>query len=383
MAEGNHFDPDARGKDSKLPMSVDDDKRRTSPVLAHGRYVAPGAVRGKWIPLKVMADGTVVTTGGGGPSLPCLGNFVFIAGPLAAGVTYPTAQAAADAAAAAALANPGQNMVVLLTPGYYPEDVLIRSDRIRVFGLGAIGAVVVESLTWTDSTLAGLAAFNATGLPASLVRDPLVPQVVNGSVENVIVMRTVGGWHAGATSSMRLLGSDTPSGLFMSDGFDVTHVYAGAANGAPAGLGGLLTMQSGSVSQEDSMIAGILAYQPCFMEADDVRVDGDWFTFYNAILTEPVGGHQGVKAHHTTIGRQMKVTGAEAYWALLSCCEMDNLFCGSSSVLSVSTLEECFVRGAIFMQNVGPTVNFLAGRHMVLPGGPGVAGFLPVVGFNS
>lgn len=385
MAEGNHFDPDARGKDTKLPAEVDDTKQRASPVLALGRYTQPGAVRGKWVPLKVLADGTVVTTGGGGPVPTCPGIFVFCVGPIGSGNTYTTIQAAADAAKIAEGTYPGQEMLILVTPGYYPEDVTISGSRIGVLGLGGEWSARCWSITWTDATPASLATFNTSGNFADLSKDGAV-NVIKAWVENMRLARSVAApaWNGPAANSLRFLGSPVSNSNFLPGAGKVCDCHIDGDPNGIANLGGAVSCHARYMEIEDSQIAGMLSYQGANLTADDVRFRGDFWDRFDTTINKPGIPDAPFNMERCTIDQGLVLGGDVARVSLPFCFNrIGKLSVQTTSVLSVSDMEECFIAGSLTIANVGPTVNFLAGRHMQLAGGAGAAGFLPVVGFNS
>lgn len=311
----------------------------------------------------------------------CLGNFVFIAGAVGSDCDYLSVQAAVTAAEAAALANPGQNMTVLITPGAYAEDVLVRSDRIRIVGLGAYGAVVVQSITFTDATLASLALFDASGDPTTLVKDGAIPDVTNGAIENLICYRNGGPmWHPSAEGSIRLLGSDTVDGAFLADEFhlkEVTSIGIGMFSQAF-----VATQATDVASHECSYRGSIKSWQFGRWEFHHCRITRDLWGHYDSTLNHPGVGQTGIIALQSTVERYLRVSGDVAMLLLVQDCSIDALQIDTSGVRT-NTLEECFIRSGIQMPNIGPLVNFYAGRHLMLPAGPGAVGWTGFVGFNS
>lgn len=99
-----------------------------------------------------------------------LGNHVLEVAPRGQGARFKWVQDAIDHAEVKIPV--GEDVGILLAPGYYDEDVVLRRNLTHLNGLaGGMAGVGVRSMTVTDATLASLAAFNLSGNPADLVED--------------------------------------------------------------------------------------------------------------------------------------------------------------------------------------------------------------------
>ena len=104
------------------------------------------------------------------PPATYFGDHVLVVAPPGQGSRFASIQAAIDYAEA--VIPVGEAVGILLAPGYYDEDVILRRDNVHFNGLaGGLGGVMVKSLTVSDCTPASIALFNASGNPAVLVED--------------------------------------------------------------------------------------------------------------------------------------------------------------------------------------------------------------------
>jgi hypothetical protein len=325
------------------------------------------------------------------PRVRHLGNRTFVVTPQS---QYTTIQAAV-VAAEALIPFPSyyNGAIILVGPGDWAEDVVIRHDSIHLVGLCGQGCTKIRSVTYTDATLVSLAAFNASGDPSVLVKDAtLLHPPSNNQIREIEIDRWVNSpvWAGDARASLRILGSPVAGTSFMGNEMLAWGVTLRAAAGAAAGKGALYACFSNYVSFMDSWVAG---------GAKIHNVAGLWFdhvnasvplgshtveTFYDTAQAEPSdSGNYGLNARHSRFGK-LWLSGPD------SRCGQDyneeNTFDSvdhdGTSVLT-SIFEQCYVRGAFDMAAVGPLVTFRAGRYMVAISGLGAVGFTGVVGNNS
>lgn len=117
-------------------------------------------------------------------------------------------QAAVDGASAQYRSD-GIPRAILIAPGYYAEDVLVRCNEIHLSAIGGSGTVYLKSLTFSDATLESLEEFNSSADATVLVADDDLDPPWSNTICGIYCMRSynVPRWGGDAIASLRVLGS--------------------------------------------------------------------------------------------------------------------------------------------------------------------------------
>lgn len=320
----------------------------------------------------------------GVPLTPIATNVLHV-GPAGSGARFSSVQSAIDWA----VANipDGDPVGVLIAPGNYNEDVILRRNNTHFNGLtGGLGGTVIKSFTLTDCTVASVLAFNASGNFGDLVEDvalPSKPTIVTFS--NLRFMRTVNvpAWVGDALFSFRVLAAPVAGNPMSSDITAwVASVFEQAA-GVPGGTpGGLLIAHSNYHACLGCVVSGGLkmrnATQTMMFGSDSFETTE---VFYNPALPEPFdNANGGIIKFGGYIGG-LHLTGTNGRIQFFMGVRMMGVEVDSTG--DASQMWDCNVFGAFNINNLGPTVVFYGGRYFVPIGGVGAAGFTGIVGFNS
>lgn len=308
---------------------------------------------------------------------------------------FKTVQAAVDYAELLALTS-FEGVVVLVMPGTYTEDVVIRRSDVHLHGLGGQNVVIIKSVTISDCTLASILAFNASGDPTLLVQDgTLVSPPRNNHIRDLSVYRAlnVPAWTGDAISSLRALGGPTAGTSFLGNEMLSWRCNVVQATGAAGGKGGLYAATANYISFQDCWVSGgVKGYQTAGIWFDFVTAvaspgggTGTAEMFYDTGLPEPSdSGNYGLNVNSGRVGKILLSGPAgrcgQDYFEGVTIGEIDN---NATTAASASIFHNCHVKGAIDIAAVGPTITFNGGRYMSAVTGLGLAGFTGNVGFNS
>lgn len=309
---------------------------------------------------------------GGGASL---GDNVFIAAP---GGAYATVQAAVDAAVAA---GPSESTpkLVLIAPGFWNEDVLCRRSCVHFQGLGGQGAVVLNSLTFSECTVASINAFNASGNPADLVLDAtLVDPPWRNEVRDIECERrnALTPWIGFANASFRCLSRGSVTGGRVGR-YEILSWRCTFRNATGVGGKAVVLSYTQYISFYDSWCNGDLeARQFAGLWADNSDLNGTLTLVYDSTLPKASGGNLGLNGRASRFGA-LVANGRDAKVGVdyMLKCSFASVQNNCTNVASTSVFDGCYVKGAFDITAVGPLVTFNAGRHMVAVGGAGAAGF--------
>lgn len=144
--------------------------------------------------------------------------------------------------------SPSERALILLSPGTYDEDVLIRKEGINIRGVG--GEPVIKSVTVSDCTIASIDAFTAHGSDYTLLQRDVAlgadyPKTT--MIEGVRLAREVNNpvWGPGTPggddccASFRVLGSQTDGSDFADDTIGLLRCFVEQAAGSKDGYGGV------------------------------------------------------------------------------------------------------------------------------------------------
>ena len=308
---------------------------------------------------------------------------------------FDTVQAGVDYVSGLPLSS-FEGAVVLIMPGTYAEDVVIRRSDVHLQGLGGQNVVIIKSVTITDCTLASIAAFNASGDPTVLVDAALPDRPKNNHLRAVTLNRqlNVPAWTGDAIASFRALGSPVEGNDFCGNELLSWQCNVVQAAGAAAGKGGLFTATANYISFQDCWVTGgIKGYQTAGIWLDFVTAvaspgggTGTLEMTYDPALPEPSDtGNYGVNVNSGRVGKVLLSGPAgragQDYFEGVTIGEIS--IAATATAASASNFDNCHVKGAIDIAAVGPTITFNGGRYMVAISGIGAAGFTGNVGFNS
>ncbi len=292
---------------------------------------------------------------------------------------YSTVQAAATAAEAAVVAGTYARALVLIAPGTYLEDVLVRTDKVDLIGQGPQGSVIVRSYTISDATAASIAIFNGNGLKASLAIDAALTNPPTDNIaQNVKFIRDAGAaaWVGDARASVRLLGAPVAGGTFLSTGAVFENCEIGKANGSAAGKGSLFACYTNMAKLRDVQAEdGGILFDQCAQAFFYDTTEGIQTTWtYDSTATVPAGAADGLVLVGSDVITELELNGdvadATGYNSFLG--SIDDNATGASACL----FKGCHCEGAIDIAALGPTIAWNGGDICVAPSGAGAAGFV-------
>lgn len=350
--------------------------------------------------------------GGGGPST-YFGDHVLTVAPAGQGAQFDSIQAAIDYADAAL--PDGDGVGILIAPGTYNEDVILRRDQTHFNGLaGGLGGIVVKSMCVSDCTLASIANFRDPahadkGDPTKLVRDAVrfatkaIPRTI--SFTNIRFGRSVnapawfsgtdGVWdpstskynHDSALFSFSALGAPVAGTTFCEDVLAligcVTDTAAGAVPDAPngyyfcyAGNPVFLNALAGDGVVTHNVGGCLLLKSVAF---------SPMVTFYDAAEAEPAGSaRQGFAALGLEAFAGMYAIGPNGNngFAIGSTINAEYKT-ESTDAAAFTFLLNTTINGNLEITNVGPSILLQMGRYASPCAGAGAAGFSEFIGFGT
>jgi hypothetical protein len=310
-----------------------------------------------------------------------LGSRVYVVGVPGSGCPYSTVQSAIAAAETGYVA-PLPNRAVLVTPGDYDEDALVRQNNVHFFGLGRPR---VGSLTFSDCTLKSIDIFNASGAWTDLVADPALFETPERNVVRDIdfARQTGPAWTGMADASLRFLGQASGGsklGKMMLELWG-SHVYSTFTGGNRISLA-----QVFNVAFHNCFVKGFIeAKQIGGLWLEESRCIGKVGLLRDTAQPEPGVGPwlgmngQGSHVYDLVLEGDAPLVGAD----YMRKCTFDVIHDQAKTKDSVAEFRDCYVEGDIEIANLGPLVTFKAGRYMGAVIGAGAAGFTGVVGSNS
>lgn len=305
---------------------------------------------------------------------PFIGQHVFVVSPNG---PYTSVQAAVDAAVAAGPSE-ATPKIVLVTPGFWNEDVLIRRSCVHVHGLGGQGVAVLNSLSFSECTVASINNFNASGNPSDLVLDAtLVDPPWRNEVRDIECERrnALTPWVGFANASFRCLsrGNATGGRVGRYEILSWRCTYRNATGGGKA----IALSYTQYISFYDSWCNGDLeARQFAGLWADNSDLNGTLTLVYDSTQPKGNGGNLGLNGRASRFGA-LVMNGRDAKIGVdyMLKCSFASVQNNCTNVASTSVFDDCYVKGALDITVIGPLVSFNGGRHMVAVGGAGAAGF--------
>lgn len=355
------------------PNVVDDSHDHNSGTLKSG--VAP--------------VGRVLTADGAGgsawqlvPGGSPLGTRVFVVGP---GCAYATVQAAVTAAEAAGPTE-ATPMQIFIMPGFYNEDVLVRRTCVHLHGLGGQGAVVLNSLTFSECTVASINNFNASGDPTQLILDAtLVDPPWRNEVRDIECERrnALTAWIGFANGSIRFLSRGNVTGGRVGR-YEILMWRCSFRNATGAAGKAVVNSFSQYISFYDSWVNGNLeARQFAGMWLDNSDANGTLTFSYDSTLPKANGGNLGLNGRASRFGavilngRDVKVGSAD----YMIKCSFASFVNNCNNVGSTGLFRDCYIDSTVQLNAAGPTVVFRGGRHQLQVAGAGAAGWTDEIGY--
>jgi len=316
---------------------------------------------------------------GGGASL---GDNIFVAAPNAA---YLTVQSAVDAAVAAGPSEATPKLV-LVAPGFWNEDVLCRRSCVHFQGLGGQGVAVLNSLTFSECTVASINNFNASGNPADLVLDAtLVDPPWRNQVRDIECERrnALTAWTGFANGSFRCLSRGNVTGGRVGR-YEILSWRCVFRNATGVGGKAVVLSYTQYISFYDSWVNGDLEARQCAgIWGDNSDINGTITIQYDSTLPKASGGNLGLNGRASRFGAVV-MSGRDAKVGVdyMLNCSLASYSNSCTNVASTTVLDDCSVKGAISIANAGPVVTNNGGTHLQEPTGTGAVGWTDVPGFG-
>jgi hypothetical protein len=350
--------------------------------------------------------------GGGGPST-YFGDHVLSVAPAGQGAQFSSIQAAIDYADVSL--PDGDGVGILVAPGYYDEDVILRRDNTHFNGLaGGLGGIVVKSMCVSDCTLASIANFRDPahadkGDPTLLVRDAArfaakaIPRTISftnirfGRRTNVPAWfsGTDGVWdpstskynHDSALFSFSALGAPVAGTTFCGDVLAfiscVTDTAAGAVVNAPNGY--YFCYAGNPVFLNSLMGDGVVTHNCGGCLLLKAIALSPLVTFYDATEAEPAGSaRQGFGMLGLQAMAGVYAIGPNGNNGFSFGSTIDTEYkTEATDVTAFSYFLNTCINGNLEITNLGPSILMQMGRYSNPCAGAGAAGFTEVVGFGT
>ena len=350
--------------------------------------------------------------GGGGPST-YFGDHVLTVAPTGQGAQFDSIQAAIDYADT--VLPDGEGVGILVAPGYYDEDVILRRDNTHFNGLaGGLGGIVIKSMCVSDCTLASIANFRDPahadkGDPTKLVRDAArfatkaIPRTISftnirfGRRTNVPAWfsGTDGVWdpstskynHDSALFSFSALSAPVAGTTFLGDVLALIGCVTDTAEGAvPNAPNGYYFCYAGNPVFLNSIAGdGIVTHNcgGCLMLKS--LAFSPMVTFYDAAEAEPAGSSRqgfGMMDVQSMAGINAIGPNGNNSFALGSTINVEYKTESTDAAAFSYFLNTC-INGNLEITNLGPSILMQMGRYSNPCAGAGAAGFTEVVGFGT
>lgn len=336
------------------------------------------------------------------------GSHVLAVAPSGQGARFSKIQDALDFANGLPV---GEDVAVLLAPGYYDEDVVLRRDKVHFNGLaGGLGGIVVKSVCVSDCTLASIDAFRLAssadkGDFSKLTRDPAIhsiPRTV--SFTNVRFGRRANSpaWHPGsdgawdpstskyerdsALYSFSAIGAAVPNTTFLDDVLAIIGCVTDTATGATANApNGYQFVRAGNPVFLNSLLGDGSECHNCgqVLVLNGIAF-GPLVAFHDVTETAPAGASgNGYSLVKVAAMGGLYAIGADGNNAFAFDCTIQADLKTEATAAVSTFLFNSAVGGNLEIANLGPSVTMYMGRYSNPCAGAGAAGFTEFVGFGT